>query len=61
MGECRGATGKMLPPTPFFHFIRRLFRPDFDLGAQTAGGQHHEKVLFFWHMRFSDLCIKKSN
>jgi hypothetical protein len=38
MGECRCATGKILPPTPFFHPIRRFLSQDFGPGAQTAGG-----------------------
>jgi hypothetical protein len=36
MGECRVATGKMLPPTPYLHPIRRLFRPDFSLEASDS-------------------------
>jgi hypothetical protein len=38
MGVCRCATGKILPPMPFFHPIRRFLSQDFGPGAQTAGG-----------------------
>jgi hypothetical protein len=36
MGECRGATGKVFPPTPYLHPIRCLLCPDFRPGASNG-------------------------
>jgi hypothetical protein len=34
MGVCRCATGKILPPMPFFHPIRRFLSQDFGRGLK---------------------------